>query len=59
MTEELVRDWINRSPQEFLTRRPAVQPPEEMLNELSARVRELQRVADAIYHHWLAGVARD
>ncbi len=56
MTDELILDWIERSPQEFVNPRDAVQTADEITHDLSRRVHALHQNADFFYSRWLEGV---
>ncbi|PZP64615.1 MAG: glutamine amidotransferase [Azospira oryzae] len=58
MTEALVRTWCETGRGEIEASRssPGVQPPEVIQQDLEARVRELNRVADAVYGRWTRGL---
>ena len=53
MTEAMVRQWIASSPEEFTQPSGAVQSPAEITHGLTARIADLQRVADLVYARWL------
>ena len=53
MTETMVRQWVASSPEAFTHPSGAVQSPAEITRDLTARVANLQRVADVVYARWL------
>ena len=53
MTEAMVRQWIDSSPEEFTHPSGAVQSPAEITQGLTARIADLQGVADCVYARWL------
>lgn len=55
MTEDLVKKWVLESG-DTLEASESVQSGEEMQRDLSARVRNLNRVADSIYSRWIKGL---
>lgn len=54
MTQDLVRQWVADNPQDLQQPSASVQTATEMTTDLSARVTQLQAVADVIYTAWLA-----
>ena len=54
MTEAMVRQWVASSPEAFTRPSEAVQSPAEITRDLTARVANLQRVADVVYARWLS-----
>jgi hypothetical protein len=60
MTEELVRTWIQTGENEMraAAASPAVQAPEQMENDIDARLQRLHEVADRIYDRWSEGLSR-
>jgi GMP synthase-like glutamine amidotransferase len=62
MTEELVETWRVGGAQEIeesLHVSPAVQPADQMREELAAKIERLHRVADAVYGRWVRGLCVD
>lgn len=66
MTPELVRAWSTdpagvREIEDERRRSggPAVQQPQEMLNELESRCARMRAVARRLYERWIRGLARD
>jgi GMP synthase-like glutamine amidotransferase len=62
ITHELIEFWCESGAREIARNRaksPAVQPVEEIMRDLDARLDELHRVADRIYDRWTAALARD
>jgi GMP synthase-like glutamine amidotransferase len=60
MTPELIRAWCRdwEKEVEALARRlPSVQTPEEMLESVDDRTRELNAIADVLYQRWMEGLA--
>jgi GMP synthase-like glutamine amidotransferase len=57
MSEELVRSWCETGAREIArSDSPAVQPVEDILSDLEARLRELHQVADAVYSRWTSAL---
>ncbi len=58
MTEAMVRMWCESDGSEIFAESdtPSVQPVSQILGELAARVKELNRVADGVYSQWIAGL---
>jgi len=57
MTEELVKSWCETGQREIeRSRSPAVQPVNEILQDLEGRVAALHSVADGIYSRWSRGL---
>lgn len=59
MTQPMIENWCETGAREIernLARSPAVQTPEAMRENLSARLEELHRVADRVYARWTAGL---
>lgn len=56
MTTAMVRTWVGGDTAEIKAAgtAPSVQPPEEILRGLDARVASLNRVADGVYTHWIS-----
>ncbi|WP_282338323.1 type 1 glutamine amidotransferase [Pseudomonas sp. PS02288] len=59
MTEELVRLWVGDWGHLLDSRQPSQQSGAQMLENLSARVGALNRVADVFYRHWLKLALRE
>jgi GMP synthase-like glutamine amidotransferase len=58
MTPELVRTWCEGGAGEIRrSASPAVQPVEEILSDLEARVEALHEVADTVYARWTQGLS--
>lgn len=55
MTPSLIADWVRETDGE-LKPSPTVQSGEEMLRDAERRTRELHRIADTLYEHWLRGL---
>lgn len=55
MTADMVRTWVGGDTAEIESAggAPSVQPPDEILRSLDARVTSLNRVADGVYTHWI------
>lgn len=61
MTQPMIESWCETGAREIernLARSPAVQKPEEMRENLRARLESLNRVADRVYERWTAGLRR-
>ena len=61
MTPELIRAWCRDWEKEVASLAklaPSVQTPEQMQEDLDARVRALNRVADRVYDRWVEGLKR-
>jgi GMP synthase-like glutamine amidotransferase len=61
MTEELIESWCRtgaREIEESLDRSPAVQTPDEMRDDMAARLDALHRVADRVYDRWTRALAK-
>ena len=57
MTEELVKSWCETGQREIQrSHSPAVQPVDEILQDLEARVAALHSTADGIYTRWIRGL---
>ncbi len=59
MTEGLIESWCETGAEEIernLGRSPAVQSPQEMRRDISARLEALHAVADGVYDRWSAGL---
>ena len=59
MTEALIESWCETGAEEIegnLGRSPAVQSPQEMRRDISARLEALHAVADSVYDRWSAGL---
>jgi len=57
MTEELVKSWCETGQREIQhSHSPAVQPVDEILQELEARVAALHSTADGVYTRWIRGL---
>jgi GMP synthase-like glutamine amidotransferase len=59
MTPALIRTWCRGWKEERVGAGPSVQTPKEMQQELEARVRDLNAVADRVYDRWIEGLIRD
>ena len=62
MTPELVRAWCRDWEKEVTSLAklaPSVQNPEQMQEDLDARVHALNRVADGVYDRWVEGLRRE
>jgi GMP synthase-like glutamine amidotransferase len=57
MTQELIRDWCSVWKSERVTVRPSVQSPEEIQQDLDAKVKVLNAMADRVYDRWIEGLA--
>ncbi len=55
MTPALIASWADATDGE-LKPAPTVQSAAEMLHDVENRARALQRVADALYEHWIRGL---
>lgn len=55
MTPPLIADWVQEVDGE-LKPSATVQSGEEMLRDAERRTRELHRIADTLYEHWLRGL---
>lgn len=53
MTESLISEWATRFADQLQSGPDTVQTPEEMLQNLSSRIRALNSYADKIYKRWL------
>ena len=59
MTTELIRAWCNDWERELRGMAgPSVQTPEQMEQDIEARVRALNAVADRLYDRWIEGLKR-
>lgn len=59
MTPELIRSWCRDWEKELVSRAGAsVQTPQQMLEQVDERVKDLQRVADRVYDRWVEGLKR-
>ena len=61
MTPELIRAWCEDWEKEvasLATRTASVQPPDEILRDLDARVKALNAVAATLYDRWIEGLVR-
>ncbi len=58
MTPDLVRDWARRNADAIAVPSATVQDAAAMTEDLEARCRRLQRVADQLYGQWVLGVER-
>ena len=59
MTPELIRAWCRDWGNEVRGMAGAsIQTPEQMEQDIDARVRELNAVADRLYDRWVEGLAR-
>ena len=57
MTPELIRAWCKDWEKERVTRAsPSVQTPDQMFENLEARVRTLNGIADKLYARWIEGL---
>ena len=57
MSEELVRSWCETGAREIArSDSPAVQPIEDILSDLDAKLRDLHQVADAVYSRWISAL---
>jgi GMP synthase-like glutamine amidotransferase len=59
MTPQLIGDWCrdwSKEVQALAARIPSVQTPDEMTQNLDARVAALHRIADPIYEEWIRGL---
>ena len=58
MTADLVKTWCETGQREIRSSRsPAVQPVNQILQGLNARIAALHAVADRVYGRWLEGLA--
>jgi len=57
MTERMVRGWIDHYATDLKGDSHCIQPTEEMIRALPARIEALHAVADRIYGAWIARVA--
>jgi len=58
MNAELIRSWCADWEKERVARaKPSVQTPAQMFEGLDERVRNLNRIADALYERWIKGLA--
>jgi GMP synthase-like glutamine amidotransferase len=55
MTRDMIQDWIARAGE--LAPSPTVQSGAEMLRDVERRIKELRRVSDVLYEHWIEGLA--
>jgi GMP synthase-like glutamine amidotransferase len=53
MTAEMVGEWVRAGGKESLTSTPSVQSEAEMMQDLSARIDTLHKVAEVFYTRWL------
>lgn len=53
MTVSLVATWIKRYPEQIANTSPSIQSGEAMLENVGARIAELNGVADRLYARWL------
>lgn len=53
MTEEMVREWARRAPDELAHPSKSVQSAAQMIENLPARISDLREVADRLYERWL------
>ncbi len=60
MTPEMIASWCEHWPEEVagVEVREAIQTPETMLREAPDRLPAMRRFADALYGHWIRGLAR-
>lgn len=60
MTPEMIASWCEHWPEEVagVEVRDAIQTPETMLSEAPDRLPAMRRFADALYGHWIRGLAR-
>ena len=59
MTTELIRAWCADWGKEIRGKAvPSIQTPEQMEQDIEARVRALNAVADRLYDRWIEGLAR-
>ena len=59
MTADMVRTWCATGQREIeRSRSPAVQPAAQILADLDTRVAALNAIADRVYRHWTAALAR-
>jgi len=60
MTPELIRAWCEDWGNEVRKRAgPSIQTPEQMLEDVEAKVRALNAVAAQLYDRWIEGLVRD
>jgi len=60
MTEAMIRLWNRQWADEVNGNRgPSVQSPEQMYEDLEARLAQLHAVADKLYSRWIEGLRRD
>ncbi|MBX6394033.1 MAG: type 1 glutamine amidotransferase [Burkholderiales bacterium] len=60
MTPELIRAWCEDWGNEVRKRAgPSIQTPEQMLEDVEAKVRALNAVAAQLYDRWIEGLERD
>ena len=59
MTESLIAEWATRFADQLQSGPDTVQTPEEMLQNLSARIRDLNSFADKIYTRWLQPITHN
>ena len=60
MTEAMIRLWNRQWADEVNGNRgPSVQSPEQMYEDLEARLAQLHGVADKLYSRWIEGLRRD
>jgi GMP synthase-like glutamine amidotransferase len=60
MTPEMIETWCEtgaREIEESVGASPAVQTPQQMRENLHARIEALHRVADGIYDRWVEGLS--
>ena len=53
MTEELIRSWCSQWELEKARPRPSVQLPQQIVEDMSAKVAALHRIADKLYARWI------
>lgn len=59
MTEQMIRDWCRDGADEIAASPgPAVQSAAEMQEDMAPKIAALNAVADYLYSHWTAGLAR-
>ena len=56
MTEEMIRAWCTQWEAEKARSRPSVQLPEQIIEDVSAKVTALHHVANILYTRWIAGL---
>ncbi|MFA4970019.1 MAG: type 1 glutamine amidotransferase, partial [Sulfuritalea sp.] len=59
MTDTMIRSWCQQWAAEGVPPSASVQTPEQMEENINARIMAMRTVADRLYTRWIGGLHRD